>query len=169
MRNVISFHRNTEDVYILTHNTLTLYTICSIHTIRIKTFMCVHEFDFGSFGWALLFSLHIKKRSWNLCISHVLKWQNDGAQLYLLSDVFDTHIAHTMPHICYIQWLLFIGHFIYCFRCRRLKRKFLAIWIGRPIPAACTSGDIRCCWSCFSWNAVFSSLYSFYDRHPSTL
>lgn len=103
MHNVIFFYRNTENVY--------------IHTISIKTFMRVHEFDFAS----LVFLLYTMKRSWNLCISHVLKWQNDGAQLYLLSDdVFAIHAhactnTHTIPYICYIQWLLFIGHFIYCF------------------------------------------------------
>lgn len=94
MRNVISFHRNTANVYI--HNITSVYAICYSYNQHQDIYACSWIwFCFFGFFFACF---HITKRSWNLCISHVLKWQNDGAQLYLLSDAFDTH---TIPYICY--------------------------------------------------------------------
>lgn len=150
MRNVISFHRNTENVYIYI-SARTQYIIHHMLFIQSASrHLCVFM-NLILLLW-IFFFLHMK-RSWNLCISHVLKWQNDGAQLYLLSDVTHTHTRtqtqfHTFATLngLFLSAILFIVLVVVW-----NERIFFssAIWMNpHTIQIRIHVVDILC-WSCF--------------------
>lgn len=104
------------------------------HTIGIEH-LCVRM----NLIWTASF---FRSGSRNLCISHVLRWQNDAHYIYHLTN----HI-----HACHFGTTSFIGHFIYCVCCSAV---FLFVFYTRSEFGSCSFFFIH-----FLRNVVFGSFY----------